>query len=92
VRHKSKVGELEGEVRGLHQSQAAKQATLATRLEASQLREQVCTTTPATPLVSGLVQTVQQACRRWLPPTKYIPVAVRLEALYHALKLEQEIM
>ncbi len=55
MRHKSKVGELEGEVRGLHQSQAAKQATLATRLKESQMREQVCTTTPATPPVFGLV-------------------------------------
>ena len=53
VRHKSRVGKLEGEVRGLHQSQAAKQATLATRLKESRLREQVCNTSSATPPVSA---------------------------------------
>ena len=57
LRRKTRVGELEGEVRGLQESQAAQQATLATRLQESQLREQVCNTTPATPPASGLVQT-----------------------------------
>ncbi len=46
VRHKTRMGELEGEVRGLQEREAAKQATLATTLQESQLREQVCTTTP----------------------------------------------
>ena len=44
--HKTVMGELEGEVRALQEREAAKQATLATTLQESQLREQVCTTTP----------------------------------------------
>ncbi len=95
VRHASRVGELEGEVGGLHQSQAVMQATLATRLEESQLREQVCTTTPATPPVSGLVHNSlikQQACRRWLHIAKCLPVTVTLETPCHALTLDQQIL
>ncbi len=92
MRHKSKVGELEGEVRGLHQSQAAKQATLAT-----DLRQANCASRYAPPhLQHHLCLDLSKLCSRHAgagyPPTKYIPVAVRLEALYHALKLEQEIM
>jgi hypothetical protein len=83
--HKTVVGELEGEVRALQEREAAKQATLDTSLEESQLREQVCTTTPATSPVSAPVQkalTVQEACRRWLHTTKYTTlVTLSLETM-----------
>ena len=87
VRHNSKVGELDGEVRGLQQSQVAMQATLDAGLEASQLREQVCTTTPATPPVFGLVQT--SLTMQALASHYYILVTFRPGTPCHALNLNK---
>jgi len=79
--HKTVVGELEGEVRALQEREAAKQATLDTSLEESQLREQVCTTTPVSAPVQKAL-TVQEACRRWLHTTKYTTlVTLSLETM-----------
>ncbi len=87
VRHVGKVGELEGEVTALQNSQAAMQATLATRLEESQLREQVCNTT----CVLDLSKLCSRHAGAGYPLQSIYLSQSRLEALCHALKLEQEI-